>query len=129
MTIQEKYQFGDYTFPDFVPIETQKEIISFWGIWGRNKFEWLRNHESQERKFCYHIPCSGFGFPKMYQECFFFVEITGEFKNEEIVYKRIRGRFVFKWNNIGCLIDDKGKSHPVSSCDIWTPILKKEEIK
>lgn len=105
--------FGDYEFPSFVDEITKDSIRNFWGCFGRTHKDWLENSQQHEREYCFH-GLHGFGNPKM---------------GEQVLYARngiiIKGKYIHTWNNIGRVIDEDGRSHMVSSCDMWCTIKRK----
>ena len=61
---------------------------------------------------------------------FFFI-IDWELSEEKgyDVFIEIKGRYLHRWNNMGSLIDDDGKEHIVSTCDMWVRFYQIEEKK
>ena len=122
----EKNTFGDYEFESWIPEREQELIRKFWGCFGRTFQDYLDNQGKTE--LCHHGPNpNGFKIPPNGATCEYFVVDYELSKQEDrTVYIRIKGRYVHRWNNIGSLISESGKSHPVSSCDRWVRILTDE---
>lgn len=88
--------FGEYVFEDWVCDEVRKQIIDFWGCFGRTYKDWLdnSNHTYNQNK------------PKYGENV---VVLRG---NELIV-----GRYIHAWNNMGRVIKKDGSYRVVSTCD------------
>lgn len=119
--------FGEYAFESWVPEHTQEIIRNFWGQMGRTHQDWLRSPMKQglmERSAHGPNP-NGFGMPPNGATAFFLIKIGDE------TYKRIKGRYLHRWNNMGSLIDDQGVDHTVSTCDMWVRFYQEdtEDIK
>ena len=121
----DKNTFGDYQFEEWVPEHTRDMIRRFWGQMGRTHKDWLANPTEQGlRETCSHGPNpNGFGLPPNGAMAFYFV------KGKDGLYKRIKGQYVHRWNNMGSLIDDAGEDNTVSTCDMWVRVWKEGEIK
>lgn len=115
--------FGKYKFEEWVPAQVREQIISFWGIFGRSHKDWLKNGTDNEREMCSHKPCAGFGNPPNGATVFYIIR---DYKASNAlgrdVFKKIKGKYIHAWNNIGRLVEDDGETHVVSSCDMWVRI-------
>lgn len=76
--------WDEFAWPDWVPGKVREQIESFWGQFGRGPKDWAENAISNDSP--------PFGMQMGYQE------------DGRTVY----GRWIFAWNNIGRLVDDKG---------------------
>lgn len=122
--------FGEYEFSEWVPKDTQEMIRSFWGQFGRTHKDWLESPYKQglmERSAHGPNP-NGFGMPPNGATCFFLIRDFALSKQaEDDVYRRIKGRYLHRWNNMGSLIDDNGEDHTVSTCDMWIRFYQEQE--
>lgn len=125
-----KNTFGDYVFEEWVPEHTQEIIRNFWGCFGRTYKDWLESPSKQglmERSAHGPNP-NGFGMPPNGATVFFLLKdqkatnAAGETR-----YRRIKGRYLHRWNNMGSLIDDNGADHTVSTCDMWVRFYQEGE--
>jgi hypothetical protein len=121
---KEKNTFGEYDFPDWVPEHTRQIIREFWGCFGRTYKDWLNSPSEQGvRETCSHGPGpNGFGIPPNGATAFFFLKVYG---TEQ--YRRVEGRYLHRWNNMGSLISKDGEDHTVSSCDQWVRFYQEGE--
>lgn len=122
MNNKENNTFGEYQFPDWVPEHTREIIRSFWGCSGRTYKSWLNSSKEQGvRELCHHGPGpNGFGIPPNGAFVWYFIE------EKDGRYRKIEGRFLHRWNNMGSLIDVDGKDHTVSSCDVWLRVYEEK---
>ena len=124
--------FGEYKFEDWVPKHTRELIVSFWGEAGRDYTNWLENVKNGERERCSHGPGpNGFGNPPNGATVIYLLRDWKLSKQSgEEILKKVEGRYLHRWNNMGSLIDKYGEDHTVSSCDMWVRIFQKgEEVK
>ncbi len=103
--------FGNYKFDEWVCEDVRKQIRNFWGCFGRNYKDWLKNFENEKKEF-----------PK-------YGENVTVLKRKEVLghtlYEKYEGRFIFAWNNIGRIIDKNGKIGYVSTCDTFYSLRNK----
>lgn len=123
--------FGEYNFPEWVPVSTKESISEFWGEFGRSHKDWLINAELSQTELCSHGPGpNGFGNPPLWAMADYVVlDYKATKKFGESLYKIIRGRYIHHWNNIGSIVDEYGEQHHISSCDRWIRVWENEEEK
>lgn len=125
METKQKNTFGNYHFNEWVPEHTRDMIRNFWGQMGRTYKDWLDNVKISEREMCHHgVGPNGFGNPPNGATVIYCFRELG---SDE--YKQIKGKYLHRWNNMGSLIDEDGKDHTVSSCDMWVRVWQTEEEK
>ena len=123
--------FGEYEFESWVPEHTREIIREFWGCFGRTYEDWLKNGTEGLRLVSHHGPNpNGFGNPPMGSTAIYLLrDYTGSELAGYDLYRKIKGRYIHRWNNMGSLIDDKGIDHTVSSCDYWIRVFTNDEEK
>lgn len=130
MRTKEINTFGQYEFDDWVPDRVRNMIIDFWGCFGRNHEDWIRNGKDCEKESCNHGPGpNGFGNPPYGATADYILadyKISKELDEER--FKIVRGRYIHRWNNMGSLIDEYGESYCVSSCDRWVRVWTQTDI-
>lgn len=129
MESNKKNTFGNYKFDDWVPDEIQKMIIGFWGIFGRDYKEWLKDSKIQgEKELCMHGPePNGFGMPPYGAKVEYFIRDWEEKGKDRFI--SMKGKYIHRWNNNGSVIEDNGTIHHVSTVDKWVRIFKNKEEK
>lgn len=116
---EEVNTFGNYQFEEWVPENERESIRAFWGWAGRTYKDWLANNKCQENEPFFGS--NGFGNPPNGARAIYYVtDYEASDLPEKRLYKKVRGRYLHAWNNMGRLIEDNGKVHCVSSCDNWT---------
>ena len=125
----ENNTFGEYEFPEWVPEHTREIIRNFWGQMGRTNEDWFE--EGEIRLTCHHGPNpNGFGNPPFGATAIYFIhDYTASKLAGYDVYKKIKGKYIHRWNNMGSLIDSDGIDNTVSSCDYWVRVFTSENEK
>lgn len=99
---------------------------------GRTYKDWLKScHEQNTIEFCQHGPGpNGFGMPPMGAKAEYFIydwETSKQLGKD--VFKCIEGKYIHRWNNMGSLVDEKGKDYCVSTCDRWVRVFVNQKEK
>jgi hypothetical protein len=123
--------FGDYEFEAWVPEEIREQIRNFWGQMGRTHEDWFKNGTDDISDLCYHGPNpNGFRNPPMGARAIYLQKdyaLTKQTGQE--VFKKVEGRYIHAWNNMGRLVHDDGTRTVVSSCDMWVRVWQDEQEK
>lgn len=125
-----KNTFGEYQFEEWVPLGVQEQIRNFWGQMGRNYYEWLENGCHDVSQTCSHGPGpNGFKNPPLGAHVMYLVkdwDSMHKLGEENYLYKRIEGRYIHAWNNMGRLVHPDGSHTVVSSCDMWVRVWQSD---
>ena len=127
-----KNTFGNYKFESWIPEHTREMIRKFWGVFGRTHKDWLASPKQQRlmERSAHGPHPNGFGMPPNGARVFFYIKDWELSKKVGwSVYKCVEGRYLHRWNNMGSLIDDKGKDHCVSTCAMWVRFYQDGESK
>jgi hypothetical protein len=94
----------NYIWPDWVPMEVRRQIVSFWSDFHRDRKDYLDNIAQN----------SGYQWGNGKMPAF------GEVITVVRQGEHITGRFIHAWNNMARLVMPDGSYRVISSCDTYT---------
>lgn len=95
---QKGAKWADYKWEDWVPADLRLAIEGFWAeSWGRGPYAWLKDHGIQQ------VPRTGARITFAQDG-----SMSRWLRTDKMATDGVRGRYLHKWNNIGCVVADDG---------------------